>query len=430
MASFNPDGDEMTALPLEHVRAIVLTQAWAGTLATQLLGDFGADVIQVEALRRPDGWRGGYGPDDLTGIYPDEEPGERPYNRCARFNSVNRNKRGLTLDLSTEEGQHLFRELVRDADVVAENFASRVMGNFHLDYDALLPIKPDLIMIAMPAYGRSGPYAAHGGIGGTAEPMSGISMLQGEPGEPPLNSGIMYPDPVAGMMGCAAILIALHHRQRTGEGQFIDLALQEPSIYFIGEQVLACSMTGQAPLRLGNRDRWHAPHGTYRCAGEDRWVSIAVRSQPEWERLCARIDQPWTRDARFATPDGRRQHAAALDAQLETWTQTQAADTVMARLQADGIAAATVFTPWTVTENPQLQARDFFVNIEHPDAGTHRYAGIPWKMSRTPGRVRLPAPGLGQHSEAILAGELGLSPETIADLTARGITGRTPPRQP
>lgn len=260
----------MTALPLEHLRAIVLTQAWAGTLATHLLGDLGADVIQVEALRRPDVWRGGYGPDDLTGIYPDDTPGERPYNRCARFNSVNRNKRGIALDLGTEDGQHLFRELVRDADVVAENFASRVMGYFNLDYDDLRQVKPDLIMIAMPAYGRSGPYSPHGGIGETAEPMSGISMLQGEPGGPPLNSGIMYPDPVAGMMGCAAILIALHHWQRTGEGQFIDLALQEPSICFIGEQVLEYSMTGQLPQRWGNRDRWHTPHGTYRCVGEDR----------------------------------------------------------------------------------------------------------------------------------------------------------------
>ncbi|ETX06632.1 MAG: hypothetical protein ETSY2_15955 [Candidatus Entotheonella gemina] len=421
--------EPMTPLPLEHVRAIVLTQAWAGTLATHLLGDFGADVIQVEALRRPDVWRGGYGPDDLTGIYPEEEPGERPYNRCARFNSVNRNKRGLTLDLSTADGQHLFRELVRDADVVAENFASRVMGNFNLDYDNLRQVKRDLIMIAMPAYGRSGPYSPHGGIGGTAEPMSGISMLQGEPGGPPLNSGIMYPDPVAGMMGCAAVLIALHHRQRTGEGQFIDLALQEPSICFIGEQVLGDSMTGQPPPRWGNRDRWHAPHGTYRCAGEDRWVSIAVRSQAEWERFCAIVDQPWTSDVRFVTPDERREHAEALDIRFGAWTQTQKADDVMARLQAEGIPAAAVLTQWTVTENPQLQARDFFETIEHPDTGTHRYAGIPWKMSRTPGRVRMAPPGLGQHNEAILEGELGLSPETVADLTARGITGRTPPRK-
>ncbi len=239
----------------------------------------------------------------------------------------------------------------------------------------------------------------------------------------------MYPDPVAGMMGCAALLIALHHRQRTGEGQFIDLALQEPSVYFIGEQVLEYSMTGQQPERWGNRDCWHAPHGTYRCSGEDRWVSIAVRSQTEWEQLCAVIDQPWTRDARFAAPDGRRTHAAALDAQLGAWTHAQKADDVMTRLQTKGVPAAAVFTPWTVSENPQLLARDFFETLDHPDAGTHRYAGIPWKMSRTPGRMRMAAPGLGQHNEAILQGELGLPPKTVQDLTARGITGRTPPRK-
>lgn len=416
------------ALALEHVRAIVLTQAWAGTLATQLLGDMGADVIQVEALRRPDVWRGGYGPDDLTGIYPDEEPGERPHNRCARFNSVNRNKRSLTLDLSTEAGQRVFLDLVREADVVAENFASRVMGNFGLDYPALRDVKPDIIMLAMPAYGRSGPYSPYGGIGGTAEPMSGISSLQGAADGAPLNSGIMYPDPVAGLMGCAAVLIALHHRHRTGQGQFIDLALQEPSICFIGDQVLEYTMTGQLPPRWGNGDRWHAPHGTYRCLGTDAWVSIAVRSQAEWEHLCTLIDQPWTADERFATADGRRQQAAALDENLEAWTQERDADQVTERLQAHGIPAAPVLTPWTVFDNLQLQDRGFFEKICHPEAGTHLYAGIPWKMSRTPGRVRMPPPCLGEHNEEVLEELAGLSPQQIKRLTAAGITGRTPPR--
>ncbi len=417
----------MGRLALEHVRAIVLTQAWAGTLATQMLGDMGADVVQVEALRRPDVWRGGYGPDDLTGIYPDEEPGERPHNRCARFNSVNRNKRSLTLDLSTEDGQNVFLELVREADIVAENFASRVMGNFNLDYPSLRQVKPDIIMLAMPAYGRVGPYSQYGGIGGTAEPMSGISSLQGEPGGPPLNSGIMYPDPVAGLMGCAALLVALHHRHRTGEGQFIDLALQEPSICMIGDQVLEYTMTGTIPPRWGNRDRWHAPHGTYRCLGQDAWVSIAVRSQAEWEQLCALIDQPWTTDERFVTGDGRREHASALDTNIEAWSQTQDAEAVATGLQARRVPSAVVRTPWTVFDNPQLQARDFFETVQHPDAGTHLYAGIPWKMSRTPGRVRMAPPCLGQHNEEVLEAFVGLSPEEIGRLTDAGVTGRTPP---
>jgi crotonobetainyl-CoA:carnitine CoA-transferase CaiB-like acyl-CoA transferase len=419
----------MGALPLEHIRALVLTQAWAGTLATHLLGDLGADVIQVEALRRPDVWRGGYGPDDLTGIYPGEEPGEKPYNRCARFNSVNRNKRGLTLDLGTDDGKRLFLDLVRDADIVAENFASRVMGNFGLDYDALRAVKPDLIMLAMPAYGRSGPYAPHGGIGGTAEPMSGISSLQGDANGTPLNSGIMLPDPIAGLMGCAAVLIALHHRHRTGQGQFIDLALQEPSISFIGEQVLEYTMTGQLPPRWGNSDRWYAPHGTYRCVGEDTWVSLAVRSDAEWQRLGAVIDQSWTTDPGFAKALGRREHAAGLDQHIASWTMQHDAETVMTRLQAQGIPAAMVFTPWTITDNPQLQARNFFEEITHPDTGAHGYAGIPWKMSRTPGRIRMPPPGLGQHTEEILGGVLGLSPEEIDRLSAAGITGSPPTRK-
>ena len=213
----------MSALPLQHVRAVALTQAWAGALATHLLGDMGADVIQIEALKRIDPWRGGYRPDGVLSDYPDHDPGARPYNRCARYNSVNRNKRGLTLDLATPEGKRLFLQLVQEADIVAENFASRVMKNLGLDYPALRAIKPGLIMISIPAYGSSGPYAPYAGIGGTVEPMSGIAALQGTPDGTPLNSGIMYPDPVGGLMGCAALLIALHHRHRTGEGQYIDL---------------------------------------------------------------------------------------------------------------------------------------------------------------------------------------------------------------
>jgi crotonobetainyl-CoA:carnitine CoA-transferase CaiB-like acyl-CoA transferase len=402
----------MTALPLEHIRALVLTQAWAGTLATQLLGDMGADVIQVEALRRPDVWRGGYGPDDLTGVYPQDDPGARPYNRCARFNSVNRNKRGITLDLGTSEGQELFLALVREADVVAENFSSRVMKNFGLDYAA---------------YGHTGPYAAYGGIGGTAEPMSGLASLQEEADGTPLNSGIMYPDPVAGLMGCAAVLIALHHRHRTGQGQFIDLALQEATITFIGEQVLEYTMTGRVPPRLGNRDRWMAPHGTYRCQGDDAWVSLAVRSDDEWHRLAAIIGQPWAVEPRFARAADRRVHATELDRYLEVWTGLQNAREIMKRLQEEGIPCAPVLTPWTVFENVQLQERGFFEEVHHPEAGTHSYAGLPWKLSRTPGRVRLAAPCLGEHNEEVLGGLLGLSALDLADLTARGITGRTPP---
>lgn len=416
-------------LPLEHVRAIVLTQAWAGALTTQLLGDMGADVIQIEALKRPDVWRGGYGPDDLTGIYPDDDPGAHPYNRCARYNSVNRNKRGLTLDLGSADGKRLFLDLVRDADIVAENFASRVMGNFGLDYPALQQVKPNLIMLSMPAYGCTGPYSPYAGIGGTTEPMSGIAALQSTAEGTPLNSGIMYPDPVAGLMGCAALLIALHHRQRTGQGQHIDLSQQETSTTFIGEQVVAYSMTGHVPTPLGNRHPWMAPHGNYRCLGDDAWIAIAVRCDTEWQRLAELIAAPWAKEERFHRAAGRQQHAEALDHYLTAWTATQTATALMALLQAAHIPCAPVSTPWTLFEHPQLQERGFFETVTHPEAGTHLYAGIPWKLSRTPGRVRMAAPCLGQHNEEVFERHLRLSQADIARLVEQGITGRTPPRR-
>lgn len=418
----------MTRLPLEHIRAVVLTQAWAGALTTQLLGDMGAEVIQVETLRRSDPWRGGYGRRDLHGTYPNNEPGEHPYNRSALFNAVNRNKLSVTLDLDTKEGKGLFLEMVRLADIVAENFSARVMKNFGLDYPVLRQVNPRIIMLSMPSFGCSGPYSAYAGNGGTTEPMSGMSSLFGYRGGPPMNAGIMHTDAIAGLMGLAALLIALHHRQRTGQGQFIDLSQQETAICFIGEQVMEYTVAGRVPSRCGNRDRWLAPHGNYRCRGEDAWVAIAVRSDEEWARLCAVMGRPeMAADPRFAKAADRRQHADELDQLVEEWTRERDAYTVMELLQREGIPSGPVLKALEVFDNPQLKARGFFEVVHHPEAGTHLLPGMPWKLSRTPGRIRRPAPCLGEHNREVLGGLLGLSPAQIESLIEKGITGSTPP---
>ena len=417
----------MAVLPLQHVRAVVLTQAWAGAVTTQLLGDMGAEVIQIEALDRPDVWRGGY-PPWMTGTYPDNDPGERPYNRSALYNAVNRNKLGMTLDLTTEEGKGLFLELVAIADVVAENFATRVMGNFGLEYDELRRVNPSIIMLRMPAFGCEGPYAYYPGNGGTTEPMSGISSLLGYSGGVPLNSGIMHTDAIAGVMGFASLLIALHHRHVTGQGQVVDLAQQETAISFIGDQVVDYTMTGQVPQRQGNRDRWMAPHGNYRCRGEESWVAISVRSDAEWQRLCALMDRPeLAADARFLHTQGRHDNADTLDRLVEDWTLDKDAYSVMELLQGEGIPCAPVLKALEVLESPQLRARGFFETVHHPEAGTHQMAGMPWRLSRTPGRIRLPAPRLGEHSSRVLTEYLGMQEAELTDLEQRGITGQNPP---
>ena len=261
-------------LPLERLRAVVLTQAWSGALTTQLLANMGAEVIQVEALSRPDVWRGGYPPHN-RGQYPNGEPGTRPYDRNALFNAVNTSKLGITLDLNSEEGKSLFLDLVSTSDLLAENYSARVIPNFGLEYPTLRQINPTIIMMRMPSFGASGPYAMYPGNGGTTEPMSGISSLLGYPDGQPMNSGTMHTDAISGMMGFAALLIAIRHRARTGKGQYIDLSQQETATTYITDQILEHTVGGRVPQRMGNRDRRMAPHGFYRCRGEDSWVAIA-----------------------------------------------------------------------------------------------------------------------------------------------------------
>ncbi len=415
-----------TSLPLEHVRAVVLTQAWAGAYTTMLLADMGAEVIQIESLDRPDPWRGGYAP-RLLGTYPDNEPGQRPYDRASNFNSVNTNKMGITLDLNSKEGKGLFLELVSISDIVAENFSARVIPNFGLEYPVLRRVSPGIIMLRMPSYGCSGPYSLYMGNGGTTEPMSGISSLLGYEDSQPLTSGIMHTDPVAGLFGLSALLIALHHRNRTGEGQLIDLSQQETSIHLIAGQVMEYTMNGATPQRRGNLHPRMAPHSNFPCLGDDSWVAIAVRSDEEWGRLCGVMNRPdLSEDHPFAELSGRLKHTGEIDRIITQWTSSRDAHEVMEVLQAQGIPCAPVSKALEIIENPQLNARGFFDKVDHPETGPYLHTGTPWRLTRSPRRTRTPSPTLGQHSRHVLDTLLGLSQDEIDRLVEKGITGDTP----
>jgi len=415
-----------TDQPLAHLRAVVFTQAVAGAFTTKLLADMGAEVIQIESLTRPDPIRGGF-PPQLSGTYPDNLPGDRPYNRNANFNSLNTNKLGITLDLGHQEAKEIFLDLVRISDIVAENFAPRVMPNFGLDYESLRQVNPSVIMLRMPAFGCYGPYSQYMGNGGTTEPMSGISSLLGYDGGPPINSGVMHTDPVAGMFGFASLLIAIHHRNRTGEGQIIDLSQQETSIHLISGQVMEFGMTGETPSRQGNRDRNMAPHGNFPCQGDDSWIAIAVRSNEEWRRLGAIIgDDDLAADPRFADLAGRLEHVEELERIVAHWTRDKEAESITTRLQEEGIPSAPVLKTREVFKNPQLDARGFFESVDHPETGAFLHLGAPWRLSGIPARTRTPAPGIGQHSVQVLSNLLGIPMGEIDDLVNKGITGDTP----
>ncbi len=413
--------------PLRHIRATVLTQAWAGAFTTRLLADMGAEVIQVESLNRIDPWRGGY-PPRLSGTYPDSDPGKRPFDRNAAYNSVNTGKKAITLDLNDSEAMDAFLELVSVSDIVAENFSGRVLPNLGLEYPVLRSVNPSVILLRMPAYGVSGPYANYMGNGGTIEPMSGITSLLGYEGGPPMNSGVMHTDPFAGLMGMAGLMIALHHRARTGRGQEIDLSQQETSISLIPDHIMAYTMSGQSPQRRGNHSDHMAPHNNYRCKGDDSWVAIAVRSEDEWVRFCEVIERPGlSSDPRFHDLLARQANIAQLDDIVSEWTRDKSAYNIADLLQRASIPSAPVLKAAQLLHNPQLKTRGFFQTLEREDTGPLPYAGPAWRLSRTPGRLGGPPPGLGQHSEGVLRKLLGIPQAVIDDLVHRVITGDTPP---
>ena len=413
--------------PLRHIRATVLTQAWAGAYTTRLLADMGAEVIQVESLNRIDPWRGGY-PPRLSGTYPNGDPGERPFDRNAAYNSVNTGKKAITLDLNHQEAMNAFLELVSVSDMVAENFSGRVLPNLGLEYTVLRSVNPSVILLRMPAYGVTGPYANYMGNGGTIEPMSGITSLLGYKGGPPVNSGVMHTDPFAGLMGMAGLMIALHHRSRTGRGQEIDLSQQETSISLIADHVMAYTMSGRTPQRRGNHSDRMAPHDNYRCEGDDSWVAIAVRSEDEWTRFCTVMGMPdLASDPRFCDLSARQANIEELDRIVSEWTRDKSAESVSETLQAQSIPSAPVYKAAELINNPQLKARGFFETLEREDMGSYPYAGPAWRLSDTPGKLGGPPPGLGQHSKEVLRELLGIPKTNVQDLVQRGITGDTPP---
>ena len=413
-------------LPLEHIRATVLTQAWAGAFTTRLLADMGAEVIQIESLDRIDPWRGGY-PPHTSGVYPGGDPGQRPFDRNASYNSVNTGKMGITLDLNDVAARSALFELVSISDIVAENFSARVLPNLGLEYPALREVNPTVVLLRMPAYGSSGPYSTYMGNGGTIEPMSGISSLLGYEDGPPITSGVMHTDPFSGAMATAALLIALHHRARTGEGQEIDLSQQETSIGLIADSVMRYSMNGSETPRKGNYTDAMAPHNNYPCMGDDSWVAIAVRSDSEWAALCELMEcVELATDARFHNLESRLENVGQLDQLVSDWTKRHTADELTRLAQAKSIPCAPVYKSHELPSHPHLESRGFFQKVTHPDTGEYPYAGVSWRLSRTPGRLGGPAPRLGEHSRKVLEQFLGMESGKVDDLISRGVTGNTP----
>ncbi|MGE0600005.1 MAG: CaiB/BaiF CoA transferase family protein [Dehalococcoidia bacterium] len=413
--------------PLAGLRGIVLTQAWAGTYCTELLAFMGVDLVQIEVLQRPDAWRGSYDA-PLAGRMKDIPTAEHPWNCNFLYNSVNLNKRCITLNLQHPDGMATFKRLLPFADFVVENFSPRVLGNLGIDYEAMREIKPDIILCSLSAYGHTGPWANIPGIGGTIEPTSGMSALLGYVDGGPMNSGQMYPDAVAGLNGFAALVTALRHRQQTGEGQYIDLSMQEANLVFVGDAALEYIRTGSQRPRRGNRHPRWAPHGIFRCAGEEQWVALSCESEEQWSALKRVLGAPSLEALEFATNLDRKANEDALESAIDAVTRNRTRDELVRVLQSAGVIAAPVLNPLEVAADRDLRDRHVVMEVTHPEAGTWPQSGIPWHFSAVPNPPLRPAPRLGEHSAEVLADLLGTTTEEYESLVAAGVSGIVPPK--
>ena len=418
-------GDD-TSPPLAGIRVVDLTTAWLGPYASMLLGDLGADVMKIESPLRPDGWRGasvprrGF-PSNWTSHPTNADA--HPWNTNANFNSVNRNKRDLALNLASAEGKALFLRLIAEADILLENFTPRVMGNFGLDYETLRSVNPRLVMASFSGFGRSGRYRDYRANGATTDTTCGWASLTGYTNGPPTMMGTMEADPTSGLQLAATALVALSHARRTGMGQHIDGSMFETCAGYIGEEILLAGLTGENPQRRGNRDREMAPHGIFESSGDDQWLAISVRDDRDWQAFLTVLGSAaGLGEEMFATREARLRNVDELEQRVSTWTSGRPAYEAMYALQQAGVPAGVVQNYTRVLGDAQLRSRAWFRPITHPDMGSHRYNGFPWRFSRTPATVRKPPPRVGEDSETILLDDLGLSADEIRDLFAREVT--------
>ena len=419
-------GHELAHGPLTGLRVLDLTRVWAGPIAGRLLGDLGADVIHIESP-----WN--RGPlevaDDLaevTHTFPDNELGEHHWNRNGGFNKLARNKRGLSLDLSTEQGQAIFRGLIAASDVVLENYSPRVFPQWGLDWDSMRAINPGVIHTSMPGYGSTGPGANRVALGPVIEAATGMTMMSGYADTIPYRSGVAWPDPVSGMSAVAGTLVGLWQRMASGgDGQRVETAMIESMGSFAGDELLSAQVVGQPPPRRGNREPGVAPQGVYRCLGDDRWIAVSVCSDGEWRALCRIAGLPegwegwqlWEREARHDE----------IDAALGVWSRAISPTDAAARLCGVGLIAAVLADARDLIESEHLAARDFWAELGGIDTGILRYTGCPVRLSETPATYRRGAPGLGEHNREVLTELLRLSDAEIDGLQDERIIADRPP---
>jgi crotonobetainyl-CoA:carnitine CoA-transferase CaiB-like acyl-CoA transferase len=389
--------------PLSGIRVLDFTWVVAGPVTTRILADLGAEVIKIE---RKDALDFGDRRGGLSG-------------------TLMRGKKSVGLDLRDPRGIAVAKALALRSDVVVDNFSARVMTNLGLDWETLAAEKPDVVCVRMTGYGLTGPDRDKVSYGPTLQALAGYTLLMAEHGKPPAGFGYSYSDLAGGHLGALAVLAALHQRRRTGRGQLVDLAQLEAVASLVGPILLERAGDGAESVACGNASQEGpaAPHGIFRCAGDDRWIAITVFDDEAWRGLAAAMGRPaWTALPPFATATSRAAYAATIDELVAGWTRTMEAHVAVSRLQANGVPAALVADAADVCRHdPALAARGHFVDVPTPEGGTVRIDGPAVLLSGTPGCVRGPGPLLGEHGDAVLSSVLGWDAATIAALRADGV---------
>jgi crotonobetainyl-CoA:carnitine CoA-transferase CaiB-like acyl-CoA transferase len=410
-------GRGVRSAPLAGIKVADFAWVGVGPLSSKYLADHGATVIRIESSTRAETLR-------HSSPFFEGKPG---LNRSHFFNNFNTSKLGITLDMTKPGALAVAERLIRWADVVTDSYTPGTMRKWGVGYERVRELNPSAIMLSTTQQGQTGPHAGFGGYGSLLQAVAGFSSMVGWPDRPPVGAYTAYTDFICHHLGGAALLAALEHRRRTGQGQHLDLAQFEGALHFLAPYLLHFQATGEVLARNGNRDLRAVPHGVFPCVGtgptgaDDRWLAMAIWDDAAWSRLAELIGAPWAADARLQTAEGRRAHEDALEDHLAGWTREQDACALLERLQAEQIDAGVVQTVADLYRDPQLMHRGHFVTLEHAEIGPMQVDGLAFHLSATPGHLRNASPCIGQDNAYVYREILGYSDDEIADFIVEGV---------
>ena len=397
---------------LAGFRCTDFSWVFAGPYCGQLLGDLGMEMIKIESRKRM----------DVVRMYPPFAFEDRRLNSSGYWNTHNRSKYSVNLDMKSEQAREIITRLIAISDVVLENFSARGMKAIGFDYERLREINPRIVYCSMAGFGHRGPYKNYVAYGPMQESQAGIVHLTGWPDGEPSRVGTSYPDAAGGVSAAFAIVSALRRAWRTGQGQWIDLGQTLTAAALTDTAVIEYTVNGHSQQRNGDSSHFFAPHNVYPCSGEDQWVAISVENDQEFGALAGVMEQPaLAQDARFATNAARIQNRVVLDDLIGAWTEQYDHYEAMRLLQAAGVAAGAVLSTGEFVEDEHVKTRGFMESFDHPVVGQKLYPGVPYKLSETPGYIHRAAPLLGADTEYVFKSLLGMSDEEIKQLDEEGI---------